>query len=147
MKTLINSEAIKSKHELDLVEYPDKECKWCGAILVRTRQSLSEWKRKTTCGGSCSMNFFRQGCSKVELPVEEDKYCETCQTLLVRRLNESNMAWKKRVTCNKSCATTGKVQKRIKPIATDTPAKKQSDVKIYVRGTPEFKAIAAQYGG
>jgi len=141
----IKSEVTRLKRKLPPEAYPDKQCKWCGAVLVRTRQSLSEWKKKSTCGGSCSVNYFKQGCSKAEMPVDEDKYCETCQTLLVRRSNEQNTAWKKRVTCGKACAATGKTRERVKPVTPPMTEETRYGVTRYTPGSPEFKAIAAHY--
>jgi hypothetical protein len=147
MKVSTKSEVTRLKRKLPPEAYPDKQCKWCGAILVRTRHSLSAWKKKSTCGGSCSVNYFKQGCSKAEMPAEVDRFCGTCGALLVRKEHEQTTAWAKRLNCGKACAATGKIRERVKPAPAVVSEEERLGVKRYARGTPEFRAIAAQYGG
>jgi len=138
--------ATKLKRKLPQSAYPDKICKWCGSTIVRTRQSLSEWKEITTCGGSCATYWRWNKCSKADLPPEPThKPCKTCGATLERKEGEHKQAWVKRLFCDKACAAKNNSGHRVKiPIAS---FEDRLHLKRYIPGTPEFKAIAALYGG
>lgn len=146
------SGATRLKRKLPAECYPDKQCKWCEQILVRKRQSLSEWKNINTCGGSCGANWGTKKITKKAFELQELsaplKYCNSCEALLVRKPDEKTSAWHKRNNCNKSCAATSanQAKKAIeKPSIIDDHAR--LGVVQYKRDSDEFKRIAALYGG
>ena len=65
-----------------------------------------------------------------------------------RKEKENWQAWVKRKCCDKSCAATAKIR-RVRPtiIIVPVPYQQRVHVKQYIPGTPEFKQIAALYGG
>ena len=139
--------ATRLKRKLPDIAYPDKPCKWCGTILIRIRQSLSEWKKVATCGKSCAGYWTRNRRSKAEIDAEipVQKICAACKTLMVRRPKEHKKAWLQRKTCNKSCAAVVRIRPKQKIVAVELSIEIRSGVKRYTPGTPEFNAIAAVY--
>lgn len=135
------------KRKLPPEAYPEKSCAWCGATMVRKRQSLPEWNKILTCGGSCAAHWKHKLHPQINLAVEVDRFCAQCGNLLVRRVDEPYKAWIKRQNCNKTCATTGKTRQRVQPVAAVTSDEARLGLIRYIPGTPEFIAIAAQYGG
>lgn len=135
------------KRKLPPEAYPNKICVWCGAVRVRKRQSLSEWNKILTCGGSCAAHWKHKHYPRTSVAVEVDRFCVQCGNLLIRRTDEPYKTWLKRLNCNKSCAASGKTRQRTQPAAAEVSDEVRLGLIRYIPGTPEFRAIAAQYGG
>ena len=141
----------KLKRLLPDSAYPNKLCNWCGAVLIRKRQSKSEWDRINTCGGSCATFWKWHKISKEEYDAKRslipDKFCGHCHELLKRNEGEKISAWDKRTHCNKVCGSFGKVrQEAVHPKAEEAVEAKLG-LKRYEPGSAEFAKIASLYGG
>lgn len=127
--------------------FPDKICGWCEKTMVRVKQCNQEWQKIRACSPRCGRLLNTHGCSEKEY--EQDvivKRCglKTCNKPLYKRDGEPFGNWKRRKFCDKSCAAASNAHKT-KPIVITVEAKVHA--KCYVKGTPEFNAIAQLYGG
>ena len=125
--------------------FPDKVCPWCGKVIKRTRQCMSEWNRIKHCSSRCATLFKNNGCSEKEYqPLIKIRYCAvpSCSKLMIRGDTETLSNWEKRQTCNRSCASKHKALKPKKAIKT---LEQRFHVITYTPGSPEFIAIAALY--
>jgi hypothetical protein len=137
--------ARKLKRKLPPEAYPDKICLWCGAVLIRTRQSFSEWERVSTCGSTCASNWKWHQCSKDELIERPPSNCEYCDAILIQREDETRTAWMKRITCNKSCAASLKRSTLyVKPVFNPSNAERVGCI-TYKPDSPEFAELAKHY--
>lgn len=124
-----------------------KRCSWCEEEIPKPRKiSASEWAAKHL-HKQCVVSWRHHKCAKKDIEHPPDRWCPTCQNLLVRREGENWQAWKKRQYCDKSCAAFGSTRIR-RPVAVVV---QEEQVRVgcvqYIPGSPEFQQIAALYGG
>ena len=126
-----------------------KLCIWCEEEIERPAKRLSakEWAT-IKLHRLCVTAWRHHQCPKSPIEQPPDRNCSACGAQLVRKEKENWQAWVKRKCCDKSCAATAKIR-RVRPtiIIVPVPYQQRVHVKQYIPGTPEFKQIAALYGG
>lgn len=125
-----------------------KLCAWCEEEIVRPKKRLSKKEWATIkLHRHCVTAWRHHKCARKDIPQPPDRWCPACGTKLVRRAREQWQAWIKRQTCDRSCAAMGSVRVRKHPAELAKEEQLRVHVKQYIPGTPEFRQIAALYGG